>query len=75
MFIPSVLLDVFVTIYQWICLPFYRINKVQRGDYIMFERKHLYFLNGNEELSCLYCSYGNGLLTYACEIAGRTENQ
>lgn len=73
MIIPFVMLDVFVSIYQYICFPVYRIGKVQRGDYITFDRKHLSYLNGIEKLNCLYCSYGNGLLAYAREIAGRTE--
>ena len=71
--VPFVLLDLFVTIYQIICFPIYRIEKVQRADYISFDRKHLSYLNGLEKLNCMYCSYGNGLLSYSVEIAGRTE--
>jgi hypothetical protein len=73
MIVPFVLLDLFVTIYQAICFPVYRIEKVKRSDYIIFDRKHLSYLNGLEKLNCMYCSYGNGLLAYASEIAGRTE--
>ena len=71
--IPFVLLDIFVSIYQAVCFPVYRIEKVKRADYITFDRKHLSYLNGLEKLNCMYCSYGNGLLAYAREIAGRTE--
>lgn len=71
--VPFALLDLFVTIYQTICFPVYRIEKVRRTDYITFDRKHLSYLNGLEKLNCMYCSYGNGLLAYAVEIAGRTE--
>ena len=71
--IPFILLDVFVTIYQVICFPTYRIKKVRRADYITFDRKHLSYLNGLEKLNCMYCSYGNGLLAYCVEIAARTE--
>jgi len=71
--IPFVLLDLFVSLYQAICFPVYRIEKVLRSDYITFDRKHLAYLNGLEKLNCMYCSYGNGLLAYAREIAGRTE--
>lgn len=71
--IPFVLLDIFVTIYQAICFPVYRIEKVKRSDFITFDRNHLAYLNGVEKFNCLYCSYGNGLLGYAREIAGRTE--
>jgi hypothetical protein len=75
MIIPFVLLDVFITIYQSICFPVYGIQKVKRADYITFDRKHLAYLNGIEKFNCVYCSYGNGLLAYAREIAGRTEKQ
>ena len=73
MIIPFVLLDVFITIYQAVCFPIYRIEKVKRRNFITFDRKHLSYLNGLEKLNCMYCSYGNGLLAYAVEIAGRTE--
>ena len=53
--VPFVLLDLFVTIYQIICFPIYRIEKVQRADYISFDRKHLSYLNGLEKLNCMYC--------------------
>lgn len=71
--IPLVLLDVFVTLYQVICFPVYRIEKVRRADYISLDRRHLAYLNGLEKLNCVYCGYGNGLLAYAREIAARTE--
>jgi hypothetical protein len=70
-----VLLDIFVSLYQAVCFPVYGIEKVRRGDYIAFDRKHLSYLNGLEKLNCVYCSYGNGLLAYAAEIAGRTEKR
>ena len=71
--IPFVLLDAFVSLYQAVCFPVYRIEKVRRSDYLSFDRKHLSYLNGLEKLNCLYCSYGNGLLAYVVEIAARTE--
>jgi len=73
MIIPFVILDVFITVYQAICFPIYQIEKARRSDYIIFDRSQLSYLNGIEKLNCLYCSYGNGLLAYAREIAGRTE--
>lgn len=71
--IPFVILDLFVTTYQAICFPIYGIEKPRRSDFITFDRRHLSYLNGIEKLNCLYCSYGNGLLAYAREIAGLTE--
>ncbi|WP_299788389.1 hypothetical protein [uncultured Marivita sp.] len=71
--VPLVLLDLFVTLYQAICFPVYRIEKVRRADYVSIDRRHLAYLNGLEKLNCVYCGYGNGLLAYASEIAARTE--
>lgn len=71
--VPFVLLDLFVTVYQWVCFPVYGIEKVKRSDYLIFDRYHLEYLNIIEKINCAYCSYGNGLLAYAREIAGRTE--
>lgn len=71
--VPLVLLDLFVTLYQAICFPVYGIAKVKRGDYLVFDRHHLAYLNALEKLNCAYCSYANGLIAYVREIAARTE--
>lgn len=71
--VPLVLLDLFVTIYQAACFPIYGIAKVQRSDHLLFDRRHLAYLNCLEKLNCAYCSYANGLISYVREIAGRTE--
>lgn len=73
MIIPLVLLDLFVMLYQTVCFPVYGIEKVRRSDYIIFDHQYLHYLNGIEKLNCLYCSYGNGLIAFVREIAGRTE--
>ena len=70
---PLVLLDLFVSLYQAICFPVYGIEKARRRDFITFDHQHLSYLNALEKLNCLYCSYANGLLAYAREIAARTE--
>lgn len=71
--VPIVLLDIFVTVYQAVCFPVYGIQKVKRSDYLIFDRYHLAYLNLLEKINCAYCSYANGLLAYAREIAGRTD--
>ena len=71
--VPFLLLDLFVTVYQAVCFPIYGIAKVKRADYLVFDRYHLAYLNVLEKLNCAYCSYANGLVAYAREIAGRTE--
>ena len=71
--LPMLLLDAFVTLYQWVCFPLYRIPRVKRSDYFVFDRTHLAYLNVLEKLNCAYCSYGNGLMAYGREIVARTE--
>lgn len=71
--VPFVLLDLFLVLYQAICFPVYGIPKVNRGDYFIFDRGRLKYLNLVERINCVYCSYGNGLFAYAVEISGRTE--
>ena len=71
--VPLVLLDAFITVYQLVCFPIYGIAKVRRGDYMVFDRRYLAYLNALEKLNCAYCSYANGLAAYFREIAARTE--
>jgi hypothetical protein len=73
MVVPMLLLDLLVTLYQWTCFPIYGITKVQRSDYIVFDRHHLGYLNFIEKFHCTYCEYGNGLMGYMVEILARTE--
>lgn len=73
MIVPIALLDLTVSVYQALCFPIYRIAKVTRRDYIVFDRHHLGYLNFYERLHCEYCAYANGLLAYASEIVARTE--
>jgi hypothetical protein len=70
---PFLLLDLFLTVFQATCFSLYGIPKVQRADYIIFDRRQLKYLNLLERLNCVYCSYANGLFAYATEVAGRTE--
>lgn len=71
--VPILVLDLFVTVYQAVCFPVYGIPKVRRRDYLVFDRHHLAYLNAMEKLNCAYCAYANGLISYAREIASRTE--
>ncbi|MFZ4787553.1 MAG: hypothetical protein ACOYLL_05655 [Beijerinckiaceae bacterium] len=71
--VPLVILDVFVSLYQAICFPVYKIAKVKRADYLVFDRHHLAYLNIIEKLNCAFCSYANGLFAYTSEIASLTE--
>jgi len=71
--VPLLLLDLFVSIFHAVCFPIYGIAKIRRADYLVFDRHHLAYLNALEKLNCAYCSYANGLIAYAREIASRTE--
>lgn len=71
--LPIALLDLAVSIYQAICFPIYGIPKVQRSDYLLFDRHRLSYLNAIEKLNCEYCAYANGIFGYVVEVAGRTE--
>ena len=73
MVIPLLMLDACVSFYQAVCFPIYRIAKVRRSDYIVFDRRHLSYLNFIEKFHCTYCEYGNGLMGYMGEILARTE--
>jgi hypothetical protein len=71
--IPLMLLDLFITAYQAVCLPVYGIPHVRRSDYLAFDRGQLAYLNAIEKLNCAFCSYANGLLAHVREVASRTE--
>jgi hypothetical protein len=49
------------------------LEKVRRADHIVFDRQFLAYLNLMQKFNCIYCSYGNGLISYVREIAARTE--
>lgn len=70
---PLLFLDICISLYQSICFPLFGMQKVRRADYIVFDRAHLAYLNLFEKMNCAYCSYGNGLLAYVRDIAGKTE--
>lgn len=73
MAVPLLLLDCFVSFFQWACFPIYGITKVRRSDHIVFDRHHLGYLNVIERFHCTYCEYANGLISYLREIIARTE--
>ncbi len=73
MIVPLLILDLCVSFYQAVCFPIYKIVKVRRADYIVFDRQHLGYLNWIEKFHCTYCAYGTGLVAYIREILARTE--
>ena len=71
--VPAVALDIFVSVYHFVCFRIYGIPPVRRDDYIVVDRHSLQYLNSIEKLNCIYCGYFNGLIAYVQEIAARTE--
>jgi len=72
--LPLVLLDLWVTLFQWTCFPIYGIARVRRGVYFAIDRHRLAYLNVIEKANCMYCSYANGVIAYVREVAARTEH-
>lgn len=71
--LPMLMLDFFVTVYQWVCFPLCGIPRVRRSAFWVFDRTRLGYLNGLEKINCTYCSYANGLIAYCREVFGLTE--
>jgi hypothetical protein len=71
--LPFLLLDLWVTVYQWICFPIFGIARVPRRSYFAIDRHKLAYLNAIEKVHCAYCSYATGVISYVREVAARTE--
>ena len=71
--IPLALLDLAIFIFQIICFTAWGMQRVKRSDYVIVDRHRLAYLNGIEKLNCAYCGYANGVISYAREVASRTE--
>jgi len=72
-FIPTIAMDLVVSLYQRVCFPLYGIPLVARGDYVIIDRHKLKYLNLAKKFNCVYCGYFTGVISYAQEVAGRTE--
>ncbi|TAJ69844.1 MAG: hypothetical protein EPO51_20155 [Phenylobacterium sp.] len=71
--LPIAFLDAAVSAYQAMCFRLWGMPRVRRSEHLILDRHKLSYLNGPQKLNCLYCGYANGVLAYAREIAGRTE--
>lgn len=71
--LPIVLLHAYIVFYQWTCFPAYGIPKVKVREYLIFDRARAPFLNIIQKINCMYCSYGNGVIAAAMEMASLTE--
>ncbi len=66
-------LDVSVSLYQLLCFPLYRLERIDRRHHIIIDRHQLAYLNWIEKLNCIYCGYASGVLSYARAVVFRTE--
>ena len=73
MIVPIALFDLSLSLYQAVCFRLYGIPRVRRADFVVIDRHHLGYLNAIEKLNCVYCGYGNGVISYAREVISRTE--
>ena len=73
MIIPLLILDIFVSFYQWSCFPIYGIPKLSRKDFIIFDRQELRYLDWISKFHCTYCAYGVGVVAFVGEVIGATE--
>ncbi len=71
--VPFVMIDVWVSIYQAICFRAWGAVRVRRSAFFAIDRHRLPYLNALEKAHCVYCSYVNGVIAYAREVAARTE--
>ena len=71
--VPLLLLDISVCLYQGVCFYFWKLPKTARSDYVIFDRRHLAYLNSIQKLNCLFCGYANGVIAFVREIASQTE--
>ena len=73
MIIPIAFIDITITLYQHICFRLFNIARVDRSKYVVMDRNQLPYLNVIEKFNCLYCGYGNGVISYTREVIARTE--
>jgi len=71
--VPLAIIDLWASAYQAICFRAYRLPRVERSNYLVFDRRTLAYLNWIEGLNCWFCEYANGVAAYVREIASRTE--
>lgn len=73
MIIPLVFFDLSVSIYQAVCFRLYGIPRVKRSEHMVIDRHYLQNLNLLDKFNCMFCGYGNGVISYAREIISKTE--
>src|SRR4051812_40241341 len=57
MFLPLIILDLFVEAFHRVCFPLYGLPYVRRRSYIRMDRHQLPYLPWADKINCAYCSY------------------
>ncbi len=71
--LPLLVLDAFVSLYQLLCFPIYKVKAFRRSDYIVFDRQELKYLDWISKFHCTYCAYAVGLIGFVGAVIGATE--
>lgn len=73
MIIPIVILDLWVTFYQWVYFTAMGIPKIKKKQFVVMERWDLNKLTFWQKVNCVYCEYANGILAFAKAVGNQTE--
>jgi hypothetical protein len=68
-----VIIHVMIFVYQAIAFRLYGLERKQLRSYVSFDRSKLKYLKLIDKINCAYCTYGNGVLNWAGDIAKATE--
>lgn len=70
---PIIIIDLFCIIYQEIYFTIQGIPKINRGQYLNWDRWDLKKLTPAQKFSCLYCAYANGIAAWTKAVVNQTE--
>ena len=71
--LPLLVLDAFVSLYQLLCFPIYKVKPFRRSEFIVFDRQELKYLDWISKFHCTYCAYAVGLMGFVGAVIGTTE--
>jgi hypothetical protein len=71
--LPLLVLDAFVSLYQLLCFPIYKVKPFRRSEFIVFDRQELKYLDWISKFHCTYCAYAVGLIGFVSAVIGATE--
>ena len=66
--LPLLVLDAFVSLYQFLCFPIYKVKPFRRSEFIVFDRQELKYLDWISKFHCTYCAYAVGLMGFVSAV-------